>query len=333
MLFTQNIDCLERAAGVPAEKIVEAHGSFATQRCIDCRAPFPDDLMREHVLRGEPPRCMQEGCNGLVKPDIVFFGEQLPNTFYQNISVPAEADLMLIMGTSLLVHPFAGLPQRASEGVPRVLFNLERVGDLGTRADDVLCLGDCDSGIRKLADELGWREELETMWRALVGDAEAERQLSRTQRDEAIQDELEELASHVEDKLGISGASGAEERENANMGMQGSATQTETQPPGEEEGGAKDFPSGHAAGVEAADAGQRVGDDAARTPGLGARGEGHGEKDHDGAETTKGKDKDGDGERPALSYEPLQPTIEKPSPADGGVKAEDKGGGETKSAL
>ncbi|KAI0376107.1 NAD-dependent deacetylase sirtuin-2 [Hypomontagnella monticulosa] len=327
LLFTQNIDCLERAAGVPPEKIVEAHGSFATQRCIECRTPFPDDLMREHVLRGEPPRCAQPGCNGLVKPDIVFFGEQLPESFYRNISVPAEADLMLVMGTSLLVHPFAGLPQRASDGVPRVLFNLERVGDLGTRADDVLCLGDCDSGIRKLADELGWGEELESMWRDLVGDAEAERQLDRTRREEAIQEELEELTSQVEDKLGISGtgADGArqdEESEFANMGMQGTQ--------GEEEGGPQDPTAGHPSRVAPANALPRVGYGASV---VAKDGEGYGETDRGAANANAETKKDGGNEgRPTLSYEPLLPTNEnekeRPNTADGGVKAEDKRGGE-----
>ncbi|KAL2161027.1 hypothetical protein VTH06DRAFT_8740 [Thermothelomyces fergusii] len=143
VLFTQNIDCLERAAGVPADLIVEAHGSFATQRCIDCRRPFPDDAMRAHVERGEAPRCgtapgAGEGCGGLVKPDIVFFGEALPKLFFERSRAVQEADLVLVMGTSLQVYPFARLPNMAEEGVPRVLLNLERVGTFGTRADDVV---------------------------------------------------------------------------------------------------------------------------------------------------------------------------------------------------
>ena len=93
MLFTQNIDCLEREAGVPGDKIVEAHGSFATQRCIDCKTEFPDDLMKEAVFSGEVPHCLVPQCNGLVKPDIVFFGEALPEAFHQNRHVAAQADL------------------------------------------------------------------------------------------------------------------------------------------------------------------------------------------------------------------------------------------------
>lgn len=220
MLFTQNIDCLERAAGVPPELIVEAHGSFATQRCIDCKESFPDAEMRRCVESASPPICVQEACGGLVKPDIVFFGEQLPNAFFNNATVPQEADLVIVAGTSLTVHPFAGLPRLARDRVPRLLLNKERVGDFGTRADDVLCLGECDDGIRKLADELGWRDELEEMWVELVGEKEAQRQRSR-ERQEEVYDEIDELVQGMEKMLELSEdhndhASGA----NANVGPQ-----------------------------------------------------------------------------------------------------------------
>ncbi|KAI0428203.1 DHS-like NAD/FAD-binding domain-containing protein [Xylaria sp. FL1042] len=203
MLFTQNIDCLERAAGVPPELIVEAHGSFATQRCIDCKRPFPDAEMRKCVELADPPTCLHEGCDGLVKPDIVFFGEQLPNTFFANATVPQEADLVIVIGTSLMVHPFAGLPRLARDGVPRLLLNMERVGDFGTRADDVLCLGPCDDGIRKLADELGCRDELEKMWLDLVGEEEAAAQQRSMKTEEQVYDELDEIDELVQ-KLELS---------------------------------------------------------------------------------------------------------------------------------
>ncbi|KAI1436411.1 DHS-like NAD/FAD-binding domain-containing protein [Xylaria sp. CBS 124048] len=203
MIFTQNIDCLERAAGVPPDLIIEAHGSFATQRCIDCRQPFPDAEMRQSVDSGTTPTCVRKGCDGLVKPDIVFFGEPLPHAFHNNLMVMEEADLVIVGGTSLTVHPFARLPSMAQDGVPRLLLNMERVGDFGTRADDVLCLGECDDGIRKLADELGWRDELETMWTELVGAEEAERQKSR-KTVEAVYDGLDELTQGLEQKLKLS---------------------------------------------------------------------------------------------------------------------------------
>ncbi|KAF5687972.1 NAD-dependent histone deacetylase SIR2 [Fusarium circinatum] len=196
MLFTQNIDCLERVAGVPSDKIIEAHGSFATQRCIECKEEYPDEKMKEHVFGGKVPHCDKEGCEGLVKPDIVFFGEALPKAFDNNTYQVAMADLVLVVGTSLSVYPFAALPGMAQEGKPRVLFNMESVGQIGTRSDDVMELGDCDAGIRKLADALGWRDELEKLWRQTVGDAEADRQLGGREKDD-VQDEVERLAAEV----------------------------------------------------------------------------------------------------------------------------------------
>ena len=200
MLFTQNIDCLERSAGVPAEKIVEAHGSFASQHCIECQQEFPDDKMKDHVLEGKVPHCPE--CGGYVKPDIVFFGESLPKAFERNSYQTTMADLVLVLGTSLTVYPFAGLPEMAKAGAPRVLFNMERVGRMGTRGDDVIHLGRCDDGIRELADELGWRDELEKLWRDVVGQEESERQLrSRKERDEEIEDEVHKLAEEVDEAL------------------------------------------------------------------------------------------------------------------------------------
>jgi NAD-dependent histone deacetylase SIR2 len=73
--FTQNIDTLERRAGVPKEKLVEAHGSFASQSCIDCKAPFDATEIRRLIQEERIPRCNR--CRGLVKPDIVFFGESV----------------------------------------------------------------------------------------------------------------------------------------------------------------------------------------------------------------------------------------------------------------
>jgi NAD+-dependent protein deacetylase SIR2 len=210
MLFTQNIDCLERRAGVPGDKIVEAHGSFATQRCIDCKTEYPDDLMKKAVEHAEVPHCIVPQCNGLVKPDIVFFGERLPESFFRNEHVPAMADLIIVMGTSLSVQPFASLPQFASEGVPRVLINKELVGDLGCRSDDVVVLEDCDEGVRKLADALGWRDELESMWWEVCGKfKEKEAATLRDQRqamskDEILEAEIEKLTGEVDAALRIS---------------------------------------------------------------------------------------------------------------------------------
>lgn len=78
------------------------------------------------------PRC--EVCQSLVKPDIVFFGEQLPQRFFSLMNRDFQAcDLLVVMGTSLAVQPFASLIQTTRRHVPRLLVNRERCGEVGFR--------------------------------------------------------------------------------------------------------------------------------------------------------------------------------------------------------
>lgn len=205
-LFTQNIDCLEREAGVPGDKIIEAHGSFAKQSCIECKKSYPDDRMRVAIEEKWVPHCVDSSCNGLVKPEIVFFGEQLPAEFFENRNLPSEADLAIVMGSSLSVHPFASLPQFCEDRTPRLLINREQVGDLGSRPDDVLILDDCDAGVRQLAEACGWLEELEALWAETArpdDPTKPEEEVApvKKSRDELLQDEVDKLTRDVEETL------------------------------------------------------------------------------------------------------------------------------------
>ncbi|KAK4574137.1 Sir2 histone deacetylase Hst2 [Recurvomyces mirabilis] len=211
-LFTQNIDCLEREAGVPDDKIVEAHGSFARQSCIECHQPYPEDDIKQHIAAKSIPRCHE--CKGLVKPEIVFFGEQLPAAFFHNRHLPQDSDLCIVMGTSLTVQPFASLPEMTRAATPRVLINKERVGGLGSGTDDILLLGDCDDGVKKLAKACGWLGELEKLWAKTayrVGDdadsvAEQpshEQQPEKT-KDEALEEEIDKITREVDETLNLS---------------------------------------------------------------------------------------------------------------------------------
>lgn len=156
LVITQNFDELEEDAGVP-HKIYWAHGNWKSQHCIRCKKPpYFDDLVDKAILAGEIPRCYR--CNGPVQPDIVFFGQYLTG-FEEEERKVREADLMLVMGTSLRVPPCSTLPTKVEEGVPRVLINNEKAGDLGDRNEDVCILGSCDDGVRQLADALGWGED------------------------------------------------------------------------------------------------------------------------------------------------------------------------------
>eukprot|EP00741_Cyanophora_paradoxa_P007889 tig00001224_g7633.t1 len=169
--YTQNIDTLERVAGIEPELLVEAHGSFAGARCIDCRLPYDTEFMRAEVMAGKIPRCPD--CKGLAKPSIVFFGEGLPPRFFQLCDKDlAECDCLLVMGTSLQVMPVAELPARCSPYAPRLLVNRETVGTLAQIPDgfrfgmadnyrDVRMMGSTDDCVRKLCHMLGWDEDLD----------------------------------------------------------------------------------------------------------------------------------------------------------------------------
>ncbi|KAL8677910.1 MAG: hypothetical protein Q9186_005692 [Xanthomendoza sp. 1 TL-2023] len=218
-LFTQNIDCLERAAGIPDDKIVEAHGSFARQRCIDCQIEFSNDLMKQAIHRREVPRCTQGDCEGLVKPDIVFFGETLPEEFHRNRELPGSADLAIVMGTSLTVQPFASLPGSCSKGVPRLLINSERVGSLGFRPDDVLLLGNCDEGVRKLASALGWEAELEALFKVHNPEESLKEPSDEDEKSHpnTLDEEIAKITKEVDDSLRISDQHAAFVTENLSL--------------------------------------------------------------------------------------------------------------------
>ncbi|KAF8247625.1 NAD-dependent deacetylase sirtuin-2 [Wilcoxina mikolae CBS 423.85] len=195
--FTQNIDTLELAAGIPREQIVFAHGSFAGQHCIECGGEYDRQDLEEHVKLGQPAFC---GCGGLVKPDITFFGEALPADFHGSLHLLEEADLAIVMGSSLSVYPFAALPLRIAEEVPRVLLNMEKVGEIGSRREDVVWLGECDDGVRELAEELGWWEEMEEIWKGLRGDVDlAQPALS----EETLEEQVNKLTGEVERSLKV----------------------------------------------------------------------------------------------------------------------------------
>ena len=98
--------------------------------------------------------------------------DQLPLAFAQAIPSLQEADLLIVMGTSLTVHPFASLANRVPPDCPRVLINLDRVGDFGSQIDDVVLLGECDRIAKQLCVELGWEKELMDEWEATEGSVE-----------------------------------------------------------------------------------------------------------------------------------------------------------------
>jgi NAD-dependent deacetylase len=107
-VITQNIDRLHRAAG--SENVVEVHGSIETSSCRRCDASFGIEAVDALFNPDGVAEC--DTCGGPVKPDVVLFGELLPEEAMRRAQeLAARADLMLCIGTSLVVHPVAGLPE------------------------------------------------------------------------------------------------------------------------------------------------------------------------------------------------------------------------------
>ena len=106
-VITQNIDLLHQKGG--SKNVLEVHGSPSIHRCRVCGKTETFDAVAQTVSQGEIPRCPK--CGVALKPDIVFFGEQLPErTIAEAIREAEEADLMLVLGSSLVVYPAAELP-------------------------------------------------------------------------------------------------------------------------------------------------------------------------------------------------------------------------------
>ncbi|XP_006009776.1 NAD-dependent protein deacetylase sirtuin-3 isoform X2 [Latimeria chalumnae] len=162
-MYTQNIDGLERLAGIPPSMLVEAHGSFATASCTVCCESYPGENFRDEVMEGKVPLCPI--CTGVIKPDIIFFGQELPKRFFLYLTDFPLADLLIIMGTSLEVEPFASLAGAVRSSVTRLLINRDLVGPFSwySRSNDVVELGEVIGGVRKFVDLLGWKEEMKDL--------------------------------------------------------------------------------------------------------------------------------------------------------------------------
>ena len=178
----QSVDTLEHLSGLNEDKIVEAHGSFSKARCINCKTPVSREWLKMKVKGGHVARCEQSKCQyettlaPPIKPDITFFGESLPERFFERLYDLRRANLLLVMGTSLVVQPFASLIDEVPLDCPRALLNLERVGETGRGSmfskfaldfsegfdfdsedsRDIFCPGAVDETVRLIAHKCGW---------------------------------------------------------------------------------------------------------------------------------------------------------------------------------
>ncbi len=125
-LVTQNIDGLHQRAGNDPDLVVEVHGTMWRVRCWSCRREGPMAPALERVRAGDPdPHC--EVCGGILKSATISFGEPLdPDVLARADAAAADCDLLLALGSTLSVHPAAGLVPRAyRSGASVVIVNAQ----------------------------------------------------------------------------------------------------------------------------------------------------------------------------------------------------------------
>lgn len=148
--YTQNIDTLEHQTGIT--KVVECHGSFSKATCLNCKTKFDGDIIKEEVMNMKVARC-KKCIHGIIKPDIVFFGENLSPDFHRQMAVDKhDVDLVVVIGSSLKVRPVSLIPHSVDQKVPQILINRET---LSSFYPDIELLGNCDDIIREICLALG----------------------------------------------------------------------------------------------------------------------------------------------------------------------------------
>ncbi|KAG7664877.1 HST2 [[Candida] subhashii] len=197
-VYTQNIDTLERLAGVEDQYMVEAHGSFASNHCIKCHMEMDNETLREYMAdkdRDGIPTC--DLCQNYVKPDIVFFGEGLPDRFFEMWEEDcADVEVAIVAGTSLTVYPFGGLPSDIGKRALRVLINNENVGDFSSdpRESDIVLLGDCDEMAETICSLLGFKDEL---------DALVEKEQAKYAVPETVEEKIDEIEERMKEEAAL----------------------------------------------------------------------------------------------------------------------------------
>jgi NAD-dependent deacetylase len=124
-VITQNIDNLHQKAGNDPGRVYELHGNMHWIRCLECGGRYPlAEILARNGAADDPPTCGH--CGGIMKPDVIFFGEALPEATLREAARHASTcDLLIVVGSSLVVYPAANLPFIAKQaGAQLVVINL-----------------------------------------------------------------------------------------------------------------------------------------------------------------------------------------------------------------
>ena len=146
-IITQNIDALHQKAG--SKCVIETHGTMKTLTCTRCYNKFEaESYLESFITDGKIPTC---SCNGILKPDVILFGEQLPHSAWiQAQRAARQCDLMLVAGSSLEVLPVAGLPMQALDRGAHLIIINNTPTYVNVRADVVL-MDDVSSTLPEIA--------------------------------------------------------------------------------------------------------------------------------------------------------------------------------------
>lgn len=108
-VITQNVDNLHQDAGAPSEKVIEIHGNATYAKCLECGRRYEIEALRPRWEADEEIDCL--ACGGLIKTATISFGQAMPEAEMERASQEAErCDLFVVLGSSLVVYPAAGLP-------------------------------------------------------------------------------------------------------------------------------------------------------------------------------------------------------------------------------
>ncbi len=144
-IVTQNIDSLHQMAG--SKKVYEMHGSFWVSHCLECGKNFSYEEMKVKLYREEVCHC---SCGGVIKPDIVFFGENV-KYLNESIALAERSDLFFVIGTSCVVYPAATIPEYTNGDI--VVVNMS---DIKLQHGNIVLTikEDIDQFFKKLSEQL-----------------------------------------------------------------------------------------------------------------------------------------------------------------------------------
>jgi NAD-dependent SIR2 family protein deacetylase len=204
-LFTQNIDGLEDKAKIPSDKIIFAHGTFSHAHCPKCKKEIDINVMNEYIQKGEILYC--EECKVPCKPNVVFYGENLPTIFFEKLSECKDCDLVIIMGTSLVVQPFASIPYYVKKKDSwKIAINKELIGnfDYDFLTDNSLFLcGNTDDISWKIIKDCEWENDYLLFAKENFGDdvVDLEKQMEMLSIQDKQEKKNEDKENKSEDKI------------------------------------------------------------------------------------------------------------------------------------